>query len=85
MIEVLERMRINESIKIEINYDIAKWTAFDWTLSGCDSGILQRKSAMQLQNILIKRVLLMRRFLRILKRGSWENLIERIRMLSCLI
>ena len=35
MIEVLERMRINESIKIEINYD----NCIDSVYSGCDSGL----------------------------------------------
>lgn len=46
---------------------------------------LQRKSANAASKYTYKKALLMRRFLRILKRGSWENLIERIRMLSCLI
>ena len=46
---------------------------------------LQRKSANAASKYTYKKALLMRRFLRILKRGSRENLIERIRMLSCLI
>ena len=39
MIEVLERMRINESIKIEINYD----NCIDSVYSGCDSGLFTAK------------------------------------------
>ena len=46
---------------------------------------LQRKSANAASKYTYKKALLMGRFLRILKRGSRENLIERIRMLSCLI
>ena len=46
---------------------------------------LQRKSANAASKYTYKKALLMRRFLRTLKRGSRENLIERIRILSCLI
>lgn len=46
---------------------------------------LQRKSANAASKYTYKKALLMRRFLRILKRESRENLIERIRILSCLI
>ena len=39
MIEVLERMRINESIKIEINYD----NCIDSVYSCCDSSLFTEK------------------------------------------
>lgn len=46
---------------------------------------LQRKSANAASKYTYKKALLMRRFLRILKRGSRENLIGRIIILNCLI
>ena len=53
--------------KIEINYD----NCIDSVYSCCDSRFVYRENLrMQLRNILIKKALLMRRFLRILKRGS---------------
>lgn len=46
---------------------------------------LQRKSANAASKYTYKKALLMRRFLRTLKRGSRENLIVRIIILNCLI